>query len=101
MLFMIPGVDETLRINGTARLSTRHVETFATEKCTPRIVIQVTVEQAYLQCAKARCGHSSGRPKRASSDPCPTLGEMPCDHAGMSGRAESQAEMLARYEREL
>ncbi|RDJ92992.1 pyridoxamine 5'-phosphate oxidase family protein, partial [Lacticaseibacillus rhamnosus] len=45
LLFMIPGVDETLRVNGAASLSRRaeHLRVFAGEKRTPNLVIAVTV----------------------------------------------------------
>src|SRR5262245_20562472 len=55
LLFLIPGVDETLRVNGRARLSDEPalLQRFATEKRTPKAVIEVQVEDAYLHCAKA------------------------------------------------
>ncbi|MFM8768398.1 MAG: MSMEG_1061 family FMN-dependent PPOX-type flavoprotein, partial [Rubrivivax sp.] len=55
LLFMIPGVDETLRVNGAAQLSTDPllIEQVADERRRPAVVIKVRVEQAYLHCAKA------------------------------------------------
>ncbi|MBM3485411.1 MAG: pyridoxamine 5'-phosphate oxidase family protein [Alphaproteobacteria bacterium] len=55
VLFMVPGVDETYRVNGPARLS---VETalrarFAVHGKEPTVVIVVTVRQAFPHCAKA------------------------------------------------
>src|SRR5208282_5000240 len=55
LLFFIPGIDETLRINGTARLS-REPELLAASAVngrTPRLVILVTVREAFLHCGKA------------------------------------------------
>ena len=48
LLFMIPGIDETFRVNGAARLSSfaQHIEAFAGEKRRPKLVIEVTVEEA-------------------------------------------------------
>ena len=55
LLFMVPGVDETLRVNGAARLSCEaaHLLVFAAEKRRPRLVVEVSVAEAYLHCAKA------------------------------------------------
>lgn len=55
LLFMIPGVDETLRVNGTARLRDEAVfaDRFAQERQRPKLVIEVHVAEAYLHCAKA------------------------------------------------
>jgi len=55
LLFLIPGVNETLRINGTAEISIDPalLESFAIEEKAPRSVIVVTVERIYFQCAKA------------------------------------------------
>jgi PPOX class probable FMN-dependent enzyme len=55
LLFFIPGIDETLRINGTARLS-RERELMAAAAVNgrePRLVIIVTVREAFLHCGKA------------------------------------------------
>ena len=104
LLFMIPGVDETLRVNGTARVTrdAAKVQSFTNEKRTPKLVIEVTVKEAYLQCAKALMRSRLWSPESIRDRTAlPTLGEMLRDHTGMDGRAETQAEMVARYERDL
>ena len=55
LLFLSPGVDETLRVNGRARLSddAALLACFAQEKRMPTLVIEITVIEAYLHCAKA------------------------------------------------
>jgi uncharacterized protein len=55
LLFLIPGVNETLRINGRAKISVEPalLESFAVEEKAPRSVIVVSVERIYYQCAKA------------------------------------------------
>jgi len=55
LLFMIPGLDETLRINGPAELSTdpELCEKFAFKDRPAKVVAVVTVAEAYLHCAKA------------------------------------------------
>ncbi len=55
LLFLIPGVGETMRINGRARISTdpKLTESFVINGKVPRSVLVVTVERAYFQCTKA------------------------------------------------
>jgi uncharacterized protein len=55
LLFLIPGVGETLRINGKAVISTLPVllDRFRVDGKVPRSVIVVRVEAVYFQCARA------------------------------------------------
>lgn len=55
LLFLIPGVGETMRVNGRAAISTepRLTESFAVNGKVPKCVLVVTVERAYFQCTKA------------------------------------------------
>ena len=55
LLFLIPGVGRTLRINGTAVISTDPAlcESFTMEGKAPRSVIIITAERVYTQCPKA------------------------------------------------
>ena len=55
LLFMIPGVNETLRINGVAEISMEPalVERWTVNGKHPRSAMRVTVREAYLHCAKA------------------------------------------------
>lgn len=55
LLFLIPGVGETLRVNGRAAISVEPtlLEHFAVNGQAPRSVIVVTVDSIYFQCSKA------------------------------------------------
>jgi PPOX class probable FMN-dependent enzyme len=55
LLFLIPGVGETLRVIGRATISTDPAlcESFAINGKVPRCVLLVTVETIYYQCTKA------------------------------------------------
>jgi uncharacterized protein len=55
LLFLIPGVGSTLRINGRAQLSINKdlCESFLTEGKAPRSVVVMTVDEIYFQCARA------------------------------------------------
>jgi PPOX class probable FMN-dependent enzyme len=97
MLFMLPGVDETLRVNGTARLTVDPAR-LALFPRAPRRVIEVRVREAYLHCAKALMRSKlwdAGRQVPRSA--LPTMGEMIKDQTRDEAPPESQAQMLARY----
>ena len=55
LLFLIPGVGETLRVNGRAAISVDPAlcESFTMEGKAPRSVIVVTADSVYTQCPKA------------------------------------------------
>ena len=100
LLFMIPGVDETLRVNGEASLSDDPalLAHFAGERHRPRLVMRLRVAEAYLHCAKAlmrsRLWDSAAQVERCV---LPTMGQMIQDQTGGSGPQETQAQMVARY----
>jgi PPOX class probable FMN-dependent enzyme len=104
LLFMIPGVDETLRVNGRARLTDDPslLALFATARRQPSLLIEVTVEEAYLHCAKAlmrsRLWADDSRQPRGV---LPSMGQMINDQTGLQQPAETQQEMEARYAPEL
>jgi PPOX class probable FMN-dependent enzyme len=104
LLFMIPGVDETLRVNGRALLSTDPslIEQAADERRRPVVVIQVHVEQAYLHCAKAFMRSRLWSPQ-AQVERCvlPTMGRMISEQTGLAGADETQEQMLSRYQADL
>jgi len=103
-LFMIPGIDETLRVNGAARLSTyaHHIEAFVGEKRQPKVVIEIAVEEAYLHCAKALMRSSLWQPSaQVSRSVLPTMGQMINSQTGIEVPAETHEAMLARYAADL
>ena len=55
LLFLIPGVGETLRVNGRARISVAPelLARFAVEGRAPQCVIEIAVETVFFQCARA------------------------------------------------
>ena len=92
LLFLIPGMNETLRINGKARISTDDAlrTRFAIDGKLPLSVIVVAVESVYMHCAKAfmrsELWQPDSWPDRASM---PTLGQILKDQLAL---AESAAE---------
>jgi hypothetical protein len=103
LLFMIPGVDETLRVNGSVELRTdpEIVEPFRVGRRAPSVVLRITVREAYLHCAKALMRSRLWDPEaQIERTELPTLGAMLRDQIG-SGPVESQAEMVTRYREQL
>ena len=100
LLFLIPGLDETLRVNGSAVLSRADADLAlcTDERRAPKLAIRVTVEAAYLHCAKAFM-RSKLWDASTHVDPStlPTIGQMINDQAGMKVPAEPREEMARRY----
>jgi uncharacterized protein len=104
LLFMIPGVDETLRINGLAALKSDDalLDLCANERRRPPLVIAVEVREAYLHCAKAlmrsRLWEAQAKQDRSA---LPSMGQMLKDQIGAQGEPETTEAMRARYQKDL
>ncbi len=89
LLFLIPGSGTTMRVNGTAKLSTDPdlCLSFAMEGKTPKCVIVVHVERAYTQCKKALV-RSRLWDTNAADPSLPSVGTMMQNlEAGFDGKA--------------
>jgi len=103
LLFIIPGVDETLRINGSAEIRDDEalLEKFEVGAKRPATVLRVIVEEAYLHCAKAFMrSHAWDAATFLPRERLPSMGEMLRDQLGLAV-AETQPEMLERYQKTL
>ncbi len=79
LLFLIPGIGTTMRVNGRAHLSTdpELCASFAMEGKNPKCVIVITVERAYTQCQKAIVRSRLWDPEmHVAKSELPTVGEM-------------------------
>ena len=108
LLFLVPGVDETLRVNGRAELRTDEDlrEACRDERRVPALVIRVEVQACYLHCAKALMRSELWNPALHQPRSCmPSMGEMMRDQ--MADRVspdtvfETQEQMLERYRQTL
>ncbi len=86
LLFMIPGVNETLRINGRATLSTAPElnSRFVVNNMPPKLVIVIAIDTVYFQCARALVRSRLWDPAtRVDRNSVPTAGQMlkSADHA--------------------
>lgn len=105
LLFMIPGVNETLRVNGVAEISTASelVERWNVSGKRPRAVLRVSVREAYMHCGKALIRSRLWDPaSQIARDRLPTYGQMLKDQASVRESAEEiQASVLDGYKRGL
>jgi len=79
LLFLIPGVNDTFRVNGRARIvdDAELLADSAVEGKVPRLGILVTVEEAYTQCPKALLRSELWNTERhVSRDELPSSGEI-------------------------
>lgn len=75
VLSFVPGVDETLRINGTATMSVDPdlLQSFAVHGALPTCVVVIRVETVYFQCARALLRSGLWTPA-AATDGVPSAG---------------------------
>lgn len=91
MLFLIPGVDETLRVNGKARVLTdpNFLARWDMNGKRPRSALLITIEEAFLHCGKAlirsRLWHDDYRIDRSE---LPSYGRMLKDQIEICDSAE-------------
>jgi len=104
MIFLIPGIDETLRINGNAQISTKqeYLDYYQGEKNLPKVCIVVSISELFLHCAKAlmrsKLWHEDSKIDRSKF---PTMGKMLNEQLGIKDKVETQAEMVERYHKDL
>jgi uncharacterized protein len=79
LLFLTPGINETLRINGRAVISTDPdlLQSFVMDGKLPKTVIVVRITSVYFQCARALARSHLWDPARhVAKGAVPTAGEM-------------------------
>ena len=79
LLFLIPGVGETLRVNGRARISVEPelLARFVVQGQPPKCVLEIAVDEAYFQCARAIVRSNLWAPAAAdAARPVPSPGAM-------------------------
>jgi PPOX class probable FMN-dependent enzyme len=92
LLFLVPGVHETFRVNGEAFISRDPVlaEQFAVQGKVPRTVIIVTVKEAYIHCSRALVRADLWNPaKHPNPKTVPSMGTMLAAHT--CGFVDAQA----------
>lgn len=97
LLFFIPGVGETLRVNGKARISVAPelLASLAMNDIQPKCVVEVSVESVFFQCARAL-----QRSMLWASMPAEALEQVPSAGMMLTALTESAIDGIA-YDREL
>jgi hypothetical protein len=100
----VPGMNETLRINGTARVTddARLLAASAVNERAPKVGIVVTVEEALLHCAKAlvRSALWDGN-RHIDRSILPTYAQMLLEHVEGLTREENERQSRIMAERGL
>lgn len=92
LLLLVPGMDETLRINGSATIITADdvLDACSLRDVRPKVAIVVSVEEVYLHCAKALRRASLWQPDGwPDAAGVPTAGSIYKDHMALDLPAEA------------
>jgi PPOX class probable FMN-dependent enzyme len=93
LLFMVPGIDETLRVNGRASLTT-DTELLARAEAqgkVPRTGMLIAVEEVFFHCAKAlRRSHLWDATRHVERSVFPTLGRIIAEQTGVCSVDEAE-----------
>ena len=79
LLFLIPGSNTTMRVNGRAvlRIDEELTQRFTMDGRHPRSVVVITIEEVYSQCARAVLRADLWNPEKFADSTClPTVGQM-------------------------
>jgi PPOX class probable FMN-dependent enzyme len=104
LLFFVPGVDETLRVNGKAEISTDTVllAPCAVDGRPPRSGLLITVEEAFLHCGKALIRSHLWDPERkVARKSFPSLGRMIADQIAGVDAQDVDTAVADEYRNEL
>ncbi len=105
LLFIIPGVKETLRVNGEVEISIDPdlLDLLSVDGKRPRCAFVVTVKEAYIHCAKSIMRSDLWNPeKHIDRKVLPSMGRILADHIAEDLDAEAyDASMEERYHKEL
>lgn len=100
LIFMVPGIAETLRVNGRASL-TRDVallEPMTVQERTPTLGLLVDVEEAFFHCGKALIRSKLWDPaSQVERGSFPSLGRIVAEQTRAIGVAEAEANLEEGY----
>ena len=95
LIFLVPGVDETLRVNGSARITVDPtlMRSLAIKGQPPTCALWIQVEQVFFQCGKSMMRSGLWQQRPADAPEPPTAGVISSSLSG--GEVDA-----AQYERE-
>jgi len=104
LLFMIPAVAETLRVNGVAEIldAPEICDRFKINGRAPKTVLRIEAQEIFTHCGKAPIRAGLWKPDTwPQSRPIPTLFEMIRDHAALPIESVEQSAVEESYRRTL
>jgi PPOX class probable FMN-dependent enzyme len=102
LLFVIPGITDTFRVNGRAEIVTNPalLEPCAVEGKVPKVGLQIEIEEAFTHCSKAFLRAQLWDPERhVDRDELPSAGELMCSVGADVDPDTYDAERSERYAR--
>ncbi|MCO5215770.1 MAG: pyridoxamine 5'-phosphate oxidase family protein, partial [Thermomicrobiales bacterium] len=100
MLFLVPGTDETVRVNGTATLSTdpELCQRLTQQGVPAQLVIIVAIEEVFTHCARSILRSKLWQPDAwPDTDTIPTLAAMLAEQKDLEPPDESQGKRNEEY----
>lgn len=104
LIFMIPAVTETLRVNGTATIldDPEICARLAINGRNPKTVLRIRAEKVFMHCGKSLLRAGFWKPETwPEQRPVATLNEIVRDHAGVAVEETSQEAVDAMYKKTL
>lgn len=104
LLFMVPGINETLRVNGRARITADPglLAPLAAQGQVPKAGLLVSVEEVYFHCGKALIRSDLWNPeKRVERKAFPSLGRILADQINGTNAEESERYIEESYRNRL
>jgi hypothetical protein len=104
LLFMIPGILETLRVNGRAELTTdaETLSRLSAQGKAPKSALVIAVEEVFFHCGKAMKRSELWNPERhAKPGEIPSLGRIIADQVRGVDVAEAEARIETAYRERL
>ncbi|KST59885.1 pyridoxamine 5'-phosphate oxidase [Methylobacterium sp. GXS13] len=100
VIFFVPGIDETLRVNGTAAVTRDRalLEPLGAQGMVPTIGLIVRVREAFFHCGKALMRAQLWDPARhVARDTFPSLGRILAEQTAASDVPEAEARIADSY----
>jgi PPOX class probable FMN-dependent enzyme len=100
LLFIIPNVDETVRVNGRAFITAdpELLASMAVQNRAPKLAMIVEIDEVYMHCARSFLRSGMWKPQTwPDPDTIPTLGAIMCEQKDLPPPDESQGKRQEEY----
>jgi PPOX class probable FMN-dependent enzyme len=104
LIFMIPNVDETLRINGRCFITTEPgvLESMALQGRAPKLALIVQIDEVYMHCARSFLRSRLWKPETwPDDDDIPTMQAINCELKDLPLPDESEGKRQEEYRQRL